>query len=295
MAGARRWIAAAFSLALGAATAAQAQTLSAGARADALDARIAKLEAQLEAANHKADLALDRGEVENVFSNYMFLHNSFQDEQIKSLWAKRGTPGMSAQYSNLGVYTQYDSIMAYHSGRPNPVGKLIQHYATNPSIQIAADRQTAKGVWVVAGVESGLSTPAQAASAPDFLFEKAGTGGSEVHGKKVWAHWVQIKYGVDFIRQDDAWKIWHFRCFEVSRARFDKNWISMAAEMQDNAANEKFNADLMYLGDDGKPVFMPKVDGPPKSLAYPYRPDHSMKIDPALPVPYRTFSETFEY
>jgi hypothetical protein len=145
MAGASRWIAAAFSLALGAATAAQAESLSAGARGDALEARIAKLEAQLEAANHKADLALDRGEVENVFSNYMFLHNSFQDEQIKSLWAKRGTPGMSAQYSNLGVYTQYDSIMAYHSGRPNPVGKLIQHYATNPSIQIAADRQTAKG------------------------------------------------------------------------------------------------------------------------------------------------------
>ena len=39
----------------------------------------------------------------------------------------------------------------------------------------------------------------------------------------------------------------------------------------------------------------PKVDGPPKSLAYPYRPDHSMKLDPALPAPYRTFSETFEY
>jgi hypothetical protein len=63
----------------------------------------------------------------------------------------------------------------------------------------------------------GAATAAQAASAPDFLFESAGTGGNEVHGKKVWAQ------------------------------------------------------------------------------VYPYRPDHSMKLDPALPVPYRTFSETFEY
>jgi hypothetical protein len=40
---------------------------------------------------------------------------------------------------------------------------------------------------------------------------------------------------------------------------------------------------------------MPKVDGPPKSLSYPYRPDAAMQPDPRLPVPYQTFSETFEY
>ena len=83
--------------------------------------------------------------------------------------------------------------------------------------------------------------------------------------------------------------------YEVSRARFDKNWIAMAAEVQDNAGNDKFNADLMYLGEDGKPVFMPKADGPPKSLAYPYRPDHSMTLDPVPPAPYKTFKDTFEY
>ena len=266
----------------------------AGASPASLEARIVRLEAAVAQATHKADIALDRQEVQNLVSNYMLLHNAFQDEKIKSLWAKRGTPGMSAQYSNVGVYTSYDSIMAYHSNRPSPVGKLILHYAANPSIQVADDRQTAKGAWIAAGVESGLSSPAEAASAPAFLFQKSGDG-TEVHGKKVWAHWVQMKYGVDFIRQDGQWKIWHFRCYEVSRARFDKNWIAMAAEVQDNAGNDKFNADLMYLGEDGKPVFMPKADGPPKSLAYPYRPDHSMTLDPVPPAPYKTFKDTFEY
>lgn len=265
------------------------------ARISALETRLARLEARLAAAEQAAQRARDRNEIENLFAHYMYLHNAFQDEQIKSLWARRGTPGMSAQYSNLGVYTRYDSIMAYHSGRPSPVGKLIFHYITTPMIEVAADGKTAKGMWIAAGVESGLMTPEIAAKAPAFLFETGERSGNEVHGKKVWTHWVQMKYPVDFIKQDGVWKIWHFRCLEVSRARFDQNWIATAAEIQDSTGNSKFNADLMYIGEDGKPVFMPAVDAPPKSLAYPYRPDASVGLDVPLPVPFDTFSHTFEY
>ncbi len=272
-----------------------ATAASSGRTMETLEARIAELESRVASAERDARYARDRGAVENVFARYMYLHNSFQDEKIKALWARRGTPGMSAQYSNLGVYTSYDSIMAYHSGRPSPIGKLIFHYLTTPLIEIAADGQSAKGRWIAAGVESGLMTPEAAAKAPAFLFERAEAEGNEVHGKKVWAHWVQMQYGVDFIRQDGAWRILHFRCFEVSRARFDRNWIALAAEIQDSTANSAFNADLMYLGDDGKPVFMPKVDGPPKSLSHSYRPDAGVQPDVPIPVPYRTLSETFEY
>jgi hypothetical protein len=290
----RRLSAAAAAALLACCTAAAAAAPAAHSVA-ALEARIAALEARVAKAESEAERARDRGAVENVFAHYMYLHNSFQDEKIKALWARRGTPGMSAQYSNVGVYKSYDSIMAYHSGRPSPVGKLIFHYLTTPMIEVAADGQTAKGRWIAAGVESGLMSPELAAKAPAFLFEKHEAEGNEVHGKKVWAHWVQMQYGVDFIRQDGEWKILHFRCFEVSRARFDKNWIALAAEVQDSSANDAFNADLMYLGDDGKPVFMPKVDGPPKSLTYPYRPDAAIQPDVPLPAPYRTLSETFEY
>ncbi|KAK3047508.1 hypothetical protein LTR09_011137 [Extremus antarcticus] len=77
----------------------------------------ADLEAPVVAAERLAQKAYDRGAVENVFSRYMHLHNHFEDEQIKFLW-----------YTNNGVYTDYDSIMAYHTGRPAPKGKLILHY-----------------------------------------------------------------------------------------------------------------------------------------------------------------------
>ena len=124
------------------------------------------LQAQLAALQARVARAEARGEVENLFSNYMHLHNGYADEQIIDLWVKPGTPGMRAQYSNKGLYTNWDSITAYHRGRPQPVGKLLLHYSTTPSIQVAADGQSARGIWIVGGVESGLTDPAQAANAP---------------------------------------------------------------------------------------------------------------------------------
>ncbi len=65
--------------------------------------------------------------------------------------------------------------------------------------------------------------------------------------------------------------------------------------MQANASTHRFHNQLAFFGEDGKPVFMPPVDGPPKSTAYSYQTDRSSEIEPPLPEPFRTFSETFEY
>ena len=81
--------------------------------------------------------------------------------------------------------------------------------------------------------------------------------GGEVDGKPVWAHWVWCKYGVDFIKQDGEWRIWHFRCYEVARAPFNRDWISFAKDNQ-----ESHDSQLAWFGDDGVPVFLPPVDEP---------------------------------
>ena len=112
-----------------------------------------------------------------------------------------------------------------------------------------------------------------------------------VNGKKVWMHTVYAKYGVDFIKQDGEWKIWHFHCFEVARAPYGMGWIPFAAAAQDSP----FADDLMYFGEDGKPVMMPKPDGPATIRHNPYRTDRGQTLDLQPPVPYRTFSETFAY
>src|SRR5947209_7510656 len=119
-----------------------------------LEERIERLEAALARAERDTLRANDRGEVENLFSRYMYLHNAYRDEQIIDLWVKKGTPGIHAQYSNTGVYTTWESVMEYHRGRPSPVGKLLLHYTTTPVIEVAEDGKTAKGVWIMAGLES---------------------------------------------------------------------------------------------------------------------------------------------
>jgi hypothetical protein len=258
---------------------------------DARNAKIAKLEKAVASLALEVDRAAAHGAVQNIFARYQYLHCAFRDEEIiTELWVKRGTPGVSAQYTNTGVYRSWDRVMEYHRNRPNPVGKLVVHYLTSPLVEVASDGQTAKGSWIVAGLESGLSDPDVAAGAPAAFFEE-----DLVEGKKVWAHWVLCRYAIDFLKQEGEWKIWHFRCVEITRAPFGKNWIAFASEMQTNQTTQRFHTDLKYFGDDGKPVFMPEVEGPPKSIGHSYRTDSDSKIEPPLPQPYATFSETFEY
>ena len=247
----------------------------------ATDARIAQLEQLVQRLQHETDRNAARGAVENLFSTYMLLHNAFLDEQIVELWVRPGTPGIMARYTNNGKYTTYDSVMEYHRGRPTPVGKLIFHYTTTPVIEVAGDGETAKGVWIVAGLESGVTTPAQAAKLPDFMFSP-----KELHGNKVWAHWVWVKYELDFLKQDGVWRIWKFRCVEVARAPYEENWISFAEK---NAA--AFDLDIKYFGDDGEVVFMPPTDEPIVHEHWPYRPDARVELAPKPPVPYRTYAD----
>jgi hypothetical protein len=249
----------------------------------ALSARLAALEARVKAAELRADRAFARGEIENLFSNYMLLHNAYQDERIIDLWVRPGTPGIRAQYSNKGVYTSWESVTAYHRGRPSPVGKLLLHYTTTPSIQVAADGGSGRGVWIVAGVESGLTEPAQAENAPAFLYEP-----ELVNGKKVWAHWVAMKYAVDCLLQEGVWKIWRLRCYEVLRAPYGRNWIDFAARTEAMPDFQRFHENLAYFGDDGKPVWMPDADGPPQTLYGAYRTDTAQTLEPAPPQPYDT-------
>jgi SnoaL-like domain len=257
---------------------------STGSATDASAQRLAQLE-------HEIGRLQARGAIENIFPRYQYLHSAFRDaEIIDSLWVKKGTPGISAQYTNSGVYNTWDSVMAYHRDRPSPKGKLLVHYTTSPLIEVAGDGETAKGVWIVAGVESGLTDPDVAKQAPAGFFEP-----ELVEGKKVWAHWIQVRYYLDFLKQDGEWKIWHFRAVEISRAPFSKNWIAFASMLNSNPRTAQFHNDIAYFGENGAPVFMPPVDAPPKNIANSYRTDQAMELVPELPERYETFSETFEY
>ena len=60
---------------------------------------------------------------------------------------------------------------------------------------------------------SVLTDPDVAEHVRDFFFTPG-----DVDGRRVWAHWCWCKYGVDFLKQDGEWRIWHFRWFERQAA-----------------------------------------------------------------------------
>lgn len=249
----------------------------------ALLARIADLEATAAAAQERADRAYARGDIENVFNRYMHYHNAYEDERIiDELWVRPGTEGIRSRYNNVGAYTTYESVTAYHRGRPRPIGKLLFHYTSTPVIEVGADG-TAKGIWIMAGLESGTTAPEVAKDVPEWVFS-----GGEVDGKRVWAHWVWCKYGVDFLLQEGEWRIWRFRCYEVARAPFNRDWISFARDNQ-----ESHDSQLAWFGDDGVPVFLPQVDEPVETVYHPYDNDKAQTLDPMPPQPYSTMEDTF--
>jgi hypothetical protein len=83
-------------------------------------------------------------------------------------------------------------------------GVLHQHDMTSPVIEIAGDGKTAKGIWGSFG--AGINNP------------------NDVGG------WLSGKYGVDFIKEDGEWKIWHLRFFALYSTQYDKSVTQTAKE-----------------------------------------------------------------
>lgn len=67
------------------------------------------------------------------------------------------------------------------------MGALLMHTLTTPLVEVAEDGKTAQGMWYSLGQVTN-----------------AGPDG------KATGQWMHERYAVDFIKEDDQWKIWHF-------------------------------------------------------------------------------------
>jgi len=93
-----------------------------------------------------------------------------------------------------GKYLYGDAAKKALAGQGDPgalrTGGANMHMVTTGHIQVASDGKTAKGIWY----------------SPGFLTE-TGTDGK---GKAAFDY---KRYGVDFVKEDGEWKIWHFIAF----------------------------------------------------------------------------------
>lgn len=139
------------------------------------------------------------------------------------------------------------------------LGQMRYLPPSSPVIELSEDGETAKGIWTVLG-----NTATVDADGPS-------------------SRWVWAYYCVDFIREGKEWKIWHMMYLEDIDHVCGQNWARPEIPLEHLSGFEE-------LGEFPIPDFTEKV-----VLRKPYSGDRRFTKTPPMPVPYKTFSETFSY
>jgi hypothetical protein len=235
----------------------------------------------------KVDKAAEALEIQNLMSRRMFYHSVGRNELELQLWSKQRAKDIRwAQ--NQGCWVGMDSLKVYYDdvnrqmqavglerlSKQNPAvknvpenrfaGNTILHTLTTPIIEIAADGQSAKGVWYTPGI---ILDPGD--------------------GKTGQGLWIWERYGIDFVKEGGRWAILH--------AQVNTDF---AGPMGQPLTKQDFSAAAM--GSEGNaqgqgPAV--KIPGPdmPARVYEEFSPTRVPRLEPRLPEPYRTLADTFEY
>lgn len=226
----------------------------------------------------------DRREIKNLMGKYVQSLVIRRDQYLfEDFWSKE-QEDVSLGLNN-GYFTGADSIRRYYKSREDKVagcGKILQGifpdklgdltdgelYGTgffeqkplqNCIIRVAGDRKTAKGLWCCNGNFTDI-TP----------------GGP-------CAYWIWAYFAVDFVWEQEEWKIWHMQYLEDVKCPCGQNW---AADYQELPLREEFArvADMKLAEPDVKIV-----------LREYYSPKRKFTPTPRVPEEYEKFEETFSY
>lgn len=237
-----------------------------------------------------ADRALAMWEVQNTMSKHDYYHaGGFHLEELADIWVKEDGPyAKTATFSNPRMIMQGLKTIKKLYGTDNQenkkktlealskvypelknvpenlgAGGWYMHTLTTPIIQIADDGETAKGIWYSPGM--GLNSSVK-------------DGKVDVSGTFFWE-----KYGADFVKEDDRWKLWHIQMYYDFTPALDSKWTEIGG------------------GPEGAPEAMERDQALPEGcipnpVSYkPFSPTTVPVMLPKFPVPYHTFSETFSY
>ncbi len=250
-------------------------------------------------AQKEAIKGADYVEICNLMSLHSWYHAAMRNDlECQNIWVSpTGEYGKTAIWAQTsGYWIGMDHIMANYGSTtnkgamPDPKGGFIWHTITTPVVEIAADRQTAKGIWYTPGLVGE--------------YKEDGTNNSQ---------WMWEKYGVDFVRENGKWKVWHMKVYT--------DWSSPVGEAigsnaggpggggapggappggaMPNVTPEKQNAGETIgseLGPQGGGApAMPNWDHVYKKQYRGWSKDSVVEMLPRPPEPYKTWSETWSY
>ena len=207
---------------------------------ESVEQRLQKLEEE----NKKFKLEIERAqaynEILNIMGTLQALHTAGMDDKIGTLFAKR--PDSRVYFGELGSFEGADCSDRAGAGMAgmNKVGHMPMHLMANPVIQVAADGQTAQGIFMAAGIVAGKNRE---------------TG-------KPTCMWEWNRYGDDFIKENGQWMLWHHHVYPLFQSGWDNKW-------EDQFAPKESTMPLPF-----------KPDYPATELDVFYRPDAELPLIP---------------
>lgn len=218
-----------------------------------------------------ADRIVALNDIENIMGRYNHLGTLRGEGMLADLFALK-TEGVSWKTPGgpVGI-----AAMKARFADPDEVqapGILHMHSMLSPVIEVAGDGKTAKGVW--------------------------DSFGASVNGPDDIGGWLAVKYGVDFVKEDGVWKIWHLQVYPVYSTKFDKSITQTAKEKAARPAQP------MVAGVSGRdtPVAGATAGSPPSARPGYVMPKGVWHYDgkstpkgPFIPVSYCTFDPATSY
>lgn len=237
------------------------------------------LEERVVALSREVERLMDAQKVQNLMSRMTYLNGAGMFDEMVELFAQR-TPGVTVQVGARGIFEGREGARKTlaMSGRlieqvhaegmqkafpelkfPSPRAGMQENQSLgSPIIEVAEDGRTAKGLWSAPVSEARFN---ERVNGPD-------------------AFWMWIKFAVDFVKEDDEWRIWHYNVLPLFRTHYEKSWtqkLPPAGMARDPHAG------------------FPTADRPPNEFYNPFGVDAVPRYVPRPPEPYRTFDETFSY
>ena len=147
-----------------------------------LKKEVAKLKLEVERAHAVTACA-------NLMNKYQYYHMRGMRTEETHLFALK-SPGACVEML-WGIYDEPVGVLRWKRmegyGQPRRKGAFPMHGMTTPIIEVAADGETARGLWLMIGAESG-----------------------RMGDEPTRASWAAGQFAMDFIKEDGEWKIWKY-------------------------------------------------------------------------------------
>lgn len=140
---------------------------------------------------------------QNLMGRFCHYRAAQRISDIMDMWADDSDSRIELPW---GVYDGKNGVDRYFGETParddaeRRKGYLRIHALSTPVFEVAEDGQTARGAWFSQGI-----------------FTQVTDGNDD-------CRWRWVKLGVDFILEDDKWKIWHMAVFPLIDTPYEKAW-----------------------------------------------------------------------